>query len=401
MVDRAARFSRARAIAAFLIGFTIPISTSISEIITVAAFVLLAIEGDWRRDWRSVLQKPVVRASLALFLLLGLALFYSTAPLPEAARFWIKYRELVYLPLFMLLCRDAPAARSGLWGVYGVVAAIIVLGDLGRFFHASLTHAPFGVGSVFGSYILEGVITALVAYHLAVQAILEPRRRGLWAAAAILAMLYVLCVSPGRTGILIIFALALLLLFQAAPRKLWLPGILAIALVGGAASTLSSSFGERIGGMVAGLQGSQQGSAAQSIGIRMTFYRISLATMLHHPVLGTGTGSFALEYEKEAQRQHFDPTRNPHNEYLMIGVQTGFLGVAVMLGLLATLWFSASSLPPADALRGRAVTLALALSCLFNSSLLDHVDGQAFFFQISLFYVGVLGREDQRHRHDL
>ncbi len=400
-MDRAARFARLRAIAAFLIGFTIPVSTSISEIVTVIAFALLVIEGEWRRNWRQIVGIPVVRASLALFLLLGLAMFYSAAPLSEAAHFWFKYRELLYLPLFLLLCRDGAAAQYGLWGVYGVVASMVALGSIQWLFHITLAPSPFGPGSVYGSYIIEGVMTALAAHYLALEAIMDPPRRIFLAVAAALALFFVLCISPGRTGIVTAFALALLLLFQTASRKHLLPGLLLIALVGGSAFMLSPEFHERVSGTVTGLQGSQENGAAISTGARMEFLRGSLAMIERRPIFGSGTGSFALEYKDEAQRQRLGLTSNPHNQYLLIGVETGLVGVAALLALLGTLWLSAARLPPADAMRGRAVTLALVISCLFNSSLLDHVDGQALFFQIGLFYFGVRGREDQRHRHDV
>ena len=130
-------------------------------------------------------------------------------------------------------------------------------------------------------------------------------------------------------------------------------------------------------------------------------YRGSLAVIERHLIFGTGTGSFKRVYNDYAAVENLARTTNPHSEYLMIGVQTGIVGVGALLALLGALWFHAARLPPADAWRGRAVTLALAVSCLFNSSLLDHVDGQSFAFQIGLFYMGTRGREDQRHHHDL
>jgi O-antigen ligase len=133
----------------------------------------------------------------------------------------------------------------------------------------------------------------------------------------------------------------------------------------------------------------------------MRFYRGALVVIARHPIFGTGTGSFNRVYNDQAAVQNQALTTNPHNEYLMIGVQTGILGVAALLALLGALWFHAARLPVGDAWRGRGVALALAISCLFNSSLLDHVDGQSFAFQIGLFYFGARGREDQRHHHDL
>ena len=400
-MDRVAKFAGLRAIAAFLVGFTIPVSVTISEIVTVLAFVILLIEGQPRENWQRIRGNPVAWASLGLFFLLGLCMIYSVAPLPEAAHIWFKYRDLLYLPLFLLLCRDHLAARAGLLGFLAAAAAIFLLGVAQWLSHMPLVPSSLGYGSVFGSYIIEGVLMALAAYHLAVEAILDSRWRKYWALGASLALLYVLYLSPGRTGYIEVIALALLLLFQTAPRKWLLPGFLAIGVIGGSVFVVAPELGQRMSGVVAGVLGSHEGGGANSAGLRLQFYRGALVLMERHPIFGTGTGSFNRVYNEQVLVENQVITSNPHNEYLMIGVQTGIVGVAALLALFGALWFHAARLPQAVAWRGRAVTLALAISCLFNSSLLDHVDGQSFAFQIGLFYFGARGREDQRHHHDL
>ncbi len=139
-------------------------------------------------------------------------------------------------------------------------------------------------------------------------------------------------------------------------------------------------------------------AATESAGARMRFYRHGVATILRHPILGTGTGSFNIAYNDQAVIDDHAATSNPHNEFIMIGVQTGFVGIALLLALFAALWLSAGRLPQVEAWRGRAATLAFALSCLFNSSLLDHIDGHSFAFQIALFYfvAGAPGRSAGR-----
>jgi O-antigen ligase len=156
---------------------------------------------------------------------------------------------------------------------------------------------------------------------------------------------------------------------------------------------------------IEGSIGAPGDAATESAGARMRFYRHGLATILRHPVLGTGTGSFNVTYNDQAAIDEHAKTSNPHNEFIMIGVQTGFVGISLMVALFAALWFSAGRLPQVESWRGRAATLAFALSCTFNSSLLDHIDGHSFAFQIALFYFAAgareFQREDQRHRHDL
>jgi O-antigen ligase len=405
-LDRAARLARLRVIGAFLIGLTIPISTTISEIVTGLAFLVLLIEWQPRENWQRIRHNPVVWASLGLFLLLGLCMFYSVAPLPEAAHIWLKYRELAYLPLFLLLCRDQPAARAGLMGFFAAMVAIFLLGVYRWLPFMGEQPSYFDYTGAFGSYITEGIMMALAAYYLAVEAILEPRWRKYAALVAVLALFYDLFVNIGRTGYVVAFALAVLLLFQAVSRKWLLPGLLLIVMVFGSVFFISPDLAQRMSGVALSMQGSQGDAQPNSAGessasARMRFYRGSLVVIARHPIFGTGTGSFDRVYNDQAAVENHALTKNPHNEYLMIGVQTGVVGVAALLALLGALWFHAARLPPGDAWRGRGVALALAISCLFNSSLLDHVDGQSFAFQIGLFYFGIRGREDQRHHHNL
>ena len=150
-------------------------------------------------------------------------------------------------------------------------------------FHIFLTPSPFGRGSIFGSYIVEGVMTALAAYYLALEAIANPRRRIWWVLAAAAALFFVLCISPGRTGIVVALALAVLLLFQTASRRLIAPGLLLIILVIGGVFWLSPEFNERVSGIVTGIQGSQSNSAATSTGIRMQFYTGHIDKFLSQP----------------------------------------------------------------------------------------------------------------------
>ena len=400
-MDRQARLARLRCVIAFVLGFTILISTSVSQVIALIAVALVLIERKPQEHWQQIRGNPVVWASLALFLWLGISMAYSVAPRSDMIRAWLKYHELLLLPFFLLLCRDGPAARAGLYGFLASVALVVVLGIYERLFHTYIVFSHHAAAGVFGSYIIEGVMASLAAYHLAVAAMLDPPRRPYWAFGAGLAIVYVIFCTLGRTGYLVVFALAVLLLFQTAPRRWLLPGVVLTGLITGGVFFASPDLSERMSGVITGIEGSHANGSANSAGLRMQFYRGSLEIFALHPIFGTGTGSFERVYSAHAAAENLAPTTNPHNEYLMIGVQTGIVGLALFFGLLGALWVSAARLPLADALRGRAVTLALAISCLFNSSLLDHVDGHSFAFQIGLFYFGISRREDQRHHHDV
>jgi O-antigen ligase len=306
-----------------------------------------------------------------------------------------------------LLCRDRLAARAGLAGFLLAVLAIIIANVALRVLGA-FSLAPLHRYSFFGSYIVEGVLIALASYHLAIEAITNPRRRYYAAAAALVALLIGLYVQVGRTGYVVTIALGLLLLFQMAPRRWIVPGIVLIALMAGSVFVIAPDLAGRMSGVVSAVDTPQgqppnsgSNAATSSASARLRFYQHALAVFARHPVFGTGTGSFNTVYNDQAAIDNQAMTTNPHDEFLMIGIQTGAVGVFLLLAFFAALWFCAPRLSPIDVWRGRAATLALAISCLFNSSLLDHVDGHSYIFQIALFYFAAGLREDQRPRHDV
>ena len=80
-------------------------------------------------------------------------------------------------------------------------------------------------------------------------------------------------------------------------------------------------------------------------------------------------------------------TRNPHNEYLLITVQVGVAGFALLLYLFYTQWRHAVKLPglfEQDAARG--LVLTIAVTSLFNSPLHDHTEGLFFAFASAMLF---------------
>ena len=404
-VGKAALLDRARVVVAFLIGLTIPVSVSISEIFSVIGFLIVLLEWRPEASWKQLAANPVAWAAVTLFAVLGLGTLYSAVPLPEALRIWGKYRELLYLPLFMLLCRDSAARRAGLYGFLGAVVLILAVGSttlyppLARLVGLVIGRVPFE--SAFGSYISEGMMVALGTYFFAVEAVLRPERRKVFVALAAWALLYGLFLNTGRTGYIVLVALAVILLLQLAPRRFWLPGAAVVLAVAGTLMYLSPRMHERMAGVGQALQGEGSSYASTSAGARLQYLQLGGEAFLSHPVLGTGTGSFAATYATLAAQHDYPPAGNPHNEYVMIGVQTGAVGLIALFGFFAVLWRTAGRLPTWDARRAQALTLAFVVACLFNSLLLDHKDGHNFAFLVALFFSGVHRREDQHRHHDL
>ena len=122
-----------------------------------------------------------------------------------------------------------------------------------------------------------------------------------------------------------------------------------------------------------------------SMGQRYMFWRYSLKLIAEKPLFGHGTGSFKKEYQRVASSELF-VTKNPHNEFLMIGVQLGLLGLLIYIGFLASQFFCAKKLPDKEMRLAHGLLFSLVVTSLFNIPFLDHTEGHWFASKISLYF---------------
>jgi O-antigen ligase len=393
---------------AVLIGFAVPVSVALDNLLL--AVVLLFALFNARPVWGLCIHHPVARAAWLLFLMLALAMSWGAAPLREASGILGKYIDLAFIPLFMLAFANPETRR---WAQ----RAFLVAMSLTLFFSYLVGLdilapqrwmsglASAGNPVIFHSHITQNNMMAFTAFLalLNARAVVSLRERVAWGAFALLAIANVLFMVQGRTG----YAILLLLLGWFAWTTLarratargrtwgWRQGV-AIGLAGMAlavtAYLASPRLHERVSLIASEYQAWQAGGsdAVSSTGQRLSFYSNTLQIVAEHPLFGVGTGGFPAAYEQQTQGQDVMKTKNPHNEYLMVAVQTGVIGLALLLYLFYTQWKYAPSLPtPFEQDAARGLVLAYGVNCLLNSALLDHADGLFFAFMTAVLFAGL------------
>lgn len=114
-------------------------------------------------------------------------------------------------------------------------------------------------------------------------------------------------------------------------------------------------------------------------GIRLEFYTNSLKLIKKNPFIGTGTGSFKTSYSELIKGTRFTPSDNPHNEYLMAGVQFGLVGILVLLIFFIIQWRYAALLKKEERiLLARGFALTIMTACMVASPLQDSPEGWFF-----------------------
>lgn len=114
---------------------------------------------------------------------------------------------------------------------------------------------------------------------------------------------------------------------------------------------------------------------------RTSIWRVGLAGFLHHPVFGSGSGSYATIYNQWYLRvfERVDPGWDlaSHNIILHYGVEFGVIGLALVFGWCVAQWLLAKALPKIGLLGdARAVCLASLAAFAFVAFFIDVFDSK-------------------------
>lgn len=325
---------------------------------------------------------PTAVFALALFGWYGFRTIGGAAGGFEALRAWLSHHELLVLPLLLAVPLSRKQQRSALIAfIVGNIAAAMssyarVL-DLIPPKVAPNSYAP-PRGPIGGAWLMS-----LAAFASADRlAVAGARVRVILWAGVLLPLGVIFFLVAGRTAYLSVLVLAVLLLWGANWRRV-IAGSLVLVALSAAAWTLSPYMRERI---VDSFSRASDAARSNSAGIRLEFYRVTAMVVRDAPLLGHGTGSFARVYEQKA-KEVASPgfaTANPHNQYLFLAAETGVPGVLLFVAILASAWYESKQLSHHWARLLRGVVLTMAISCLFNSFLLDGAEGRAFALLVAL-----------------
>ncbi len=378
---------RATRILAVLTGFSIPLSTSFAEITTGLFMAAWFLSGNLAAKWNLIRRNRVALLSLAMFGLLLAGMTWSVEGWAASGRCLLKYREFLYLPMFVVAFQEVRLRRLG---ISAYMAAAVVLMALS--YVEWLTGADYGAGSAPNEYvvskdrIIHGLMMAFLIYLAAVRFVDGPEPmsantrstanwRWIYAVIIGLALCNIVVMVKGRTGYLLLGALTTLFLCERLGRRGVVIAGLLLSVAVWAGVTFSNVIRERVDQTISQIRNQFGPERRHSPDPRLEFYANTLELIRRHPLTGTGTGSFQQEYRGLIAHTDDLPTSDPHNEYLHLASQVGIPGAALFMLLLSVQWIAAGRIRTADMHTARAVVITIALGSLFNSLILSVTGG--------------------------
>jgi O-antigen ligase len=310
------------------------------------------------------------------------------------------YHKLLLVPLLLAQFHGRKEGRWVLLAFLASCAALLMLSWALVLIPGLPWRGRHVPGVPVKDYILQSALFSMCAFALMGQAAGQWRtRRKLALALAVLAAAFVaniLFVETARTTL--VFTAVLLLVF--ALRQFAWKGALAVCVVAMAVSSAawfsSPYLRERVSHAIEDLQTYAPSNVNTSVGQRFEYWRKSLAFIAEAPLLGHGTGSIPYLFRSHATADTHPNTiaTNPHNQLLVIALELGALGSAVLLAM----WVAHLMLfrgPDLLAWFGLIVVVQNIVSSFFNPHLFDFTQGWLY-----VFGVGVLGGMGQGTAND-
>lgn len=336
---------------AFSWGFCAYFPIGVMYLNLLLMLVALAISPGLRMAFERLRRQPVI-VPLALFVLWTLLAAVAGDWYPDTpTRIFHTVRVALVLCLGMMLTSDQ-ALRAFVGFACGSLAAalIVALHHVWGLPEWSLWNSLLMNRNNFSSGNMITMATASgTCFVLAINARCERASRWLLLALALALAVTVSLHAVSRNAQLLLAVLLLVgLLYRFRSIKAALGGLVAVALLVAATWTFSPTTSERFGKLADELHAvSAEQNYSSSVGVRWRMYEEAIQGMVEHPVLGTGVGYWLPHWlsvwrelgpsQPPELRSAFSDINNPHNDFLLTGMETGVPGLLLMAWWLGSL----------------------------------------------------------------
>ncbi len=370
---------------ACLVAFFIPVSAAGNNIAFYTMLLFFLLSGNWQQKWQCIKQSRLSQAALLLWLLTFISILYSIASYHYAFSMATKYDKLLFIPMLLYTLRSDRDIKWCLNSFWAALVLTLVLGYLYRFLPIHLQNLYFMINTPFIMHIETNMMMAFFAFWLVYHCLRKGatiKGRIGWGIAALITIYYVLAMSPARSGWVTFFALMGYLIYLFIRQGQWRKSLLIILLGITAFGVASQSheFKIRAAEGQNDLQQYAQGNPASSLGDRITFYRTTATIIKHKWLIGTGIGGYEVAYHQLAEQLHLVDfiSSNPHDQYLDVTAQLGITGLALLLWLYLSVWYSRNWNNQQQVLLAQGICITIMVGCLFNSWLMDIHAGFCF-----------------------
>ena len=377
-----------------ILAFLMPLTVFGGNLIIVIICFLWLFSGNYKSKFNQIINNKLMIASILFFFIHVVGLIW-TEDLPWGLH--IVHKMWYFIGLFPILYtivrKDYISHYISAFllaiSITEVCSYLVWFEIIEPFKHATVSNP-----TPFMSHISYNPILALAIYLVLHEIFFNKKIKNfvfsLYSFFAI-SMIINMFITGGRAGQVAFFAMLVILIIQILDKQrikslitisIVIPGIFFVAY------QTSNLFQQRVDSAY-NQTITYHPESLNSIGYRITFAINSWEVIKENPIIGIGTGDFPIEYKKinEINKTELPNTKNPHNMYILIGMELGIIGLISMLSIFyyqVKLSFNSSN----RFIRDIGITLPLLFLVIMwsDSYLLGHFTTLVFVFFSSFLY---------------
>jgi hypothetical protein len=372
------------------VAVSLPWSTSVTGIFIALWFVASLAVLDL-----SLVRRELTSAAgglpVLLWLLAALGTLWSDVTWGERIAGLGGFNRLLCIPLLIAQFRHSARGDLVVYGYFASVLGILLL-SWGMVIIPNLPWQGKMPGVPVKDYIFQSTEFLICAFVLLGSAFDDCRaqkwRALLCSVVAALFLANIIFVVTGRTALLVVPVLVLLLGWRVFRWKGLLGAVLLGCVVGMVIWQASPYLRERLHDSISDLQAYNNNGAWSSTAVHLEFLKKSMRFITTAPIIGHGTGSIAEQFRNAVVGESGAASvtsNNPHDQIFAVAIQLGLIGASILLAM----WIAHFMLFRAVGLTawiGTIIVVESVVSSLVNSNLFNFSEGWLY-----VFGVGVMG----------
>ncbi|QWD89173.1 O-antigen ligase family protein [Polynucleobacter sp. MWH-CaK5] len=333
------------------------------------------------------LNSPICITALLFYAIIIIAAIYSIAPSNEAWGMVNGWRKILILPfayvaLFKTASKDLIIQTFLITSIACLAWSFLSYNFPGTFFYTT------SAGIIVKNHATQGMFFGIAMLICLTKASKSPifdiQSIALYFTSLIF-FINILTVTHGRSGYVITFiCLISFLIYQTrnlSVKKRTLVLIASIVMSSGLFVTAEKSRNRILEGIQEMTQPRSSGDAG-SIGVRTYWWKHSIEMIQKNPVLGIGTGAFAVGLDNEIKDltgPAATKTNDPHNQFLKILVEQGVIGFLALLAIIFSAFITKNVSQPYRMI-GLTVLIGWCATSLANSHFSTFHEGHFIWF---------------------
>jgi O-antigen ligase len=380
-----------------VLAFLLPLTVSGANTIIVIICFLWLFSGDYKFKFNQIIKSNLLKASIVFYFLHIVGMIWTEDINWGFHMLHKMWYFLLLFPIFYTIVKKENIRKY----MYAFLLAIAITEIFSYLIWFELIE-PFKNASVenptpFMSHISYNPILAFAIYLVLHEIFFNKKLSNivfsLYSFFA-LSMSINMFITGGRAGQVVFFVMLVIIVFQIFDKQRIKPLLLILIMIPSiflSAYQISDLFQKRVNLAINDVVTfhSISNHYESSIGLRLNFAINSFEIIKQNPIIGVGTGDFPSEYKKinQIDSPYLPNSSNPHNMYILVLVQLGFLGLISML-VIFYYQIKLSINSPSKLIRDAGITLPLMFLVLMlsDSYLLGHYTTLMYVFFSSFLY---------------